>query len=135
MPKHKLGWTYNPIPQTKVVMKCKKVGSIMGKAIKTDVPVTYTRKEKWIAYLRHPDPEAAIRGAIMGALSHAAAVGLAAGGGIGVLTANPGAAWAAFKAAFLATLKAECSGIGVGLIVAFVNGCDLSVDSETEEWK
>jgi len=58
---------------------------------------------------------------------------LIAAGGFTAVTANPAVAWIAFEAAFVAALQAECS-IALAVIVAFVDGCDPSVESEAGMW-
>eukprot|EP01006_Ploeotia_vitrea_P032871 TRINITY_DN65064_c1_g1_i1.p3 TRINITY_DN65064_c1_g1~~TRINITY_DN65064_c1_g1_i1.p3 ORF type:complete len:136 (-),score=23.59 TRINITY_DN65064_c1_g1_i1:331-738(-) len=132
MPQHKLGWTYNPVPQTKVDWEMRKVGF----GIKTKMPVTMTRKEKWVAYMSYMDlKDVNAWNIIRGKLAAAAAAGLAAAGGIGAVTANPAAAFAAFVKAFKTSLMSLTAGsVASSIIATFVSSIKLSVDSETEGW-
>eukprot|EP00043_Microstomoeca_roanoka_P023488 m.258546 g.258546 ORF g.258546 m.258546 type:complete len:135 (-) comp31267_c0_seq1:219-623(-) len=131
MPSHRLGWTYNPVPQSKVEWVIRR----LAPGITTRMPVPYTRKEKWVALLQHPNIPDTVRGAIKGALAAATAAGVGAAGGIGVITANPAVTWPAFYAAFKASLLSlTAAEVGAAVVVAFVDGCKFHIDSEHEEW-
>ena len=129
MPELGLGWTYNPIPQTRAHWKMKNCG--MG--VKTKVPVTQTRKEEWHLVFRYKQPDfwAIIRGYI----KDSAAKALAAAGGLAAALGNVAVAWPTFKEVFFSELKKRISNVASDVIRAWVNSCRLSKVSKYTAWK
>ncbi len=134
MGKTKLGWTKNPVPQTKAGTKTIKK-KVFGHRVSYDVPAAYVRDENWVAYVTYDEPKIEVWSLIQGHVKSAAVVGVAAAGGVGAITANPAAAFGAFKAAFVAHLQSLTAGaVAAAVLAQFVSSIELRVDSEVDKW-
>ena len=112
MPTHQveLGWTVLPVPCSRVRMVT--VDGPFG--TKFDVPKIETAEQRMYAFA--DIDSSAWTAASQDAAKDCATAAIAAAGGIGAITANPGTTAAAFGEAFLACFSAKITGVAISSV-------------------